>query len=85
MEFPTPEIEQELQRIRAALVADKSSQLQFIGENASSLQLYLLGQATLMGKAQPECADIFKNLLARHENLALDLQSAQDIGIHSVK
>ncbi len=81
MVFPTPEIEQEAQRIRAALVADESIQLQFIGENASSLQLYLLGQATLMGKAQPECADIFKNLLARHETLAVDLQSAQDIGI----
>tara|TARA_R110000782_G_scaffold173904_1_gene265242 strand:+ start:115 stop:252 length:138 start_codon:yes stop_codon:yes gene_type:complete len=41
-----------------------------------------LGQATLMGKAQQECANIFKNLLARHENLAVDLQSAQDIGIY---
>ena len=85
MEFPTPEIEQEAQRIRAALVADESIQLQFIGENASSLQLYLLGQAALMGKAQQECANIFKNLLARHETLAVDLQTAQDIGIHLVK
>ena len=81
MEFPTPEIEQELLRIRAALITDKSKELRFIGVNASSLQLFLLSQATLIEDAQRECATIFETLLASHSKLAVDLKSAEDMGL----
>jgi len=81
MEFPTPEIEQELQRIRAALITDKSKELRFIGVNASSLQLFLLSQATLIEDAQIQSATIFADLLASHSKLAEDLKSAADMGL----
>jgi len=81
MEFPTPEIEQELQRIRAALITDKSSELRFIGVNASSLQLFLLSQAVLSGATRDECAFNFAGLLASHKKLADDLRSAEDMGL----
>jgi len=70
-----------LLRIRAALITDKSKELRFIGVNASSLQLFLLSQATLIEDAQIQSATIFADLLASHSKLAEDLKSAADMGL----
>ena len=67
MEFPTPEIQQELQRIRAALLVDGSQELRAIGKEATSLQLFLLSH--------------FAGLLASHKKLAKDLEPAEDMGL----
>ena len=81
MEFPTPEIEQELQRIRAALLADNSPQLQTIGETATDLQLYLLGQSTLLETTRERSEQSFTNLLKGHSKLAVDIETATDMGL----
>ena len=81
MEFPTPETQQELQRIRAALLVDGSQELRAIGKEATSLQLFLLSQAVLLGATRDECAFNFAGLLASHKKLANDLRSAEDMGL----
>jgi hypothetical protein len=81
MEFPTPEIEQELRRIRAALLADNSPHLQTIGETATDLQLYLLGQSTLLGTVREESERSFTDLLKGHSKLAVDIETAADMGL----
>ena len=81
MEFPTPEIEQELQRIRAALLADNSPQLQTIGETATDLQLYLLSQSTLLETTRERSEQSFTNLLKGHSKLAVDIEMATDMGL----
>ena len=81
MEFPTPEISQELQRIRAELLADSSPHLQTIGETATDLQLYLLGQSTLLGTVREESERSFTDLLKGHSKLAVDIETATDMGL----
>tara|TARA_R110002049_G_C8744987_1_gene527301 strand:- start:246 stop:494 length:249 start_codon:yes stop_codon:yes gene_type:complete len=81
MDFPTPEIQQELQRIRAALLVDGSQELRAIGKEATSLQLFLLCQAVLLGPTRDECAFNFAGLLASHQKLAKDLEPAEDMGL----
>mgnify|MGYP003636885132 FL=1 len=81
MDFPTPEIQQELQRIRAALLVDDSQELRTIGKEATSLQLFLLSQAVLLGATRDECAFNFAGLLASHRTLAKDLEPAEDMGL----
>ena len=81
MEFPTPEIEQELQRIRAELLADNSPQLQTIGKTATDLQLYLLGQSTLLETTREKSEQGFTSLLESHSKLAVDIETATDMGL----
>ena len=81
MEFPTPEIKQELQRIRAELLADNSPQLQTIGETATDLQLYLLSQSTLLETTREKSEQSFTNLLKGHSKLAVDIETATDMGL----
>jgi hypothetical protein len=81
MAFPTPEIEQELQRIRAELLADNSPQLQSIGETATDLQLYLLSQSTLLDTTRERSEQSFTDLLKGHSKLAVDIETAADMGL----
>jgi len=81
MDFPTPEIQQDLQRIRAALLVDDSQELRTIGKEATSLQLFLLSQAVLLGATRDECAFNFAGLLASHQKLAQELAVAEDMGL----
>ena len=81
MEFPTPEISQELQRIRAALLADNSPHLQTIGETATDLQLYLLSQSTLLETTRERSERSFTDLLKGHSKLAVDIEMATDMGL----
>ena len=81
MDFPTPEIQQDLQRIRAALLVDDSQELRTIGKEATSLQLFLLSQAVLLGATRDECAFNFAGFLASHQKLAKDLAPAEDMGL----
>ena len=81
MEFPTPEIQQDLQRIRAALLVDDSQELRTIGKEATILQLFLLSQAVLLGATREGCAFNLAGLLASHQKLAKDLEPAEDMGL----
>jgi hypothetical protein len=81
MEFPTLEIKQELQQIRAALLADNSPHLQTIGKIATDLQLYLLGQSTLLETTREKSERSFTDLLESHSKLAVDIETATDMGL----
>ena len=80
--FPTPETTAYAQNIRQELIASNDPHLITLGLIMSDLQLFLLCQSWDSDSDQARTCEKFRVALDRHQELAADLETIKDLGLH---
>ena len=80
--FPTPETTAYVLNIRQELIASNDPHLVTLGLIMSDLQLFLLCQSWDSDNDQARTCENFRVALERHQELAADLQTLTDLGLH---
>ena len=82
MDFPTPEIQQELLRIPRSSVGRWFSELREpLVKRQQACSYFCCVKRCYWGPTRDECAFNFAGLLASHQKLATDLEPAEDMGL----